>query len=74
MEFWKVVRGHSPKMCRLADVPFPIGAYRGLRLLRASTPSNSKGGAMREVILGLFALLLVFLIVATAWALRNGWS
>ena len=29
---------------------------------------------MREGILGLFALLLVFLIVATAWALRNGWS
>jgi hypothetical protein len=29
---------------------------------------------MREGILGLFALLLVFLIVATAWGLRNGWS
>ena len=29
---------------------------------------------MREVILGLFALLLVYMIVATAWALRNGWS
>jgi hypothetical protein len=31
-------------MCRLADAPFPTGAYRGLRLLHASTPSNSKGG------------------------------
>jgi hypothetical protein len=29
---------------------------------------------MRELVLGLFALLLVYMIVATAWGLRNGWS
>jgi hypothetical protein len=29
---------------------------------------------MRELVLGLFALLLVYLFITTAWALRNGWS
>ena len=36
--------------------------------------SNSKGGAMRELVLWAFVALLVFLIIGTAWGLRNGWS